>query len=325
MALMKERLRGDLTAAMKARDEIRVRTLRLTPLGEQLRAQLEPTYAQLTAAVDRARAASRGVTGQVRVGFTATTPSEPLTTLVQAFEQLHPDCQVTLHEHAITEGDWDMWRRLRDGESDALLYWNGMDQPDLTAGPVITWIDRVLLVARGHQLAGRESVSVEELACERVMQRPPSLPQDVMDMLIPPVTPSGRPIPRTEPVQSMHELVSLVARGRMVHPAGAGIPVARRTDVTQVPISDLPPIPMGLIWCTAHENARIRALAATAASIAAPSRRPAVPGPLARPGRGVAHVRGLGPRHPHQSPASLRGPAGGKQPLPPWPGTQSGC
>lgn len=29
MALMKERLRGDLTAAMKARDEISVRTLRV--------------------------------------------------------------------------------------------------------------------------------------------------------------------------------------------------------------------------------------------------------------------------------------------------------
>lgn len=247
------------------------RRVRLTPLGEQLRAQLEPAYAQLTAAVDSARAAARGVTGQLRVGFTATTPGEPLTSLVQAFEQRHPDCQVTLHEHAITEGNWDMWRSLRDGESDALLYWNDMDQPDLTAGPVITWIDRVLLVARGHRLAGRESVSVEELACERTMQRPPSLPQDVMDMLIPPVTPSGRPIPRTEPVQSMHELVSLVARGRIVHPTGAGIPVARRTDITQIPISDLPPIPMGLIWCTAHENARIRALAATAAAIAAPS------------------------------------------------------
>jgi hypothetical protein len=37
-----------------------------------------------------------------------------------------------------------------------------------------------------------------------------------------------------------------------------------RRDVTFIPIVDLPPLPLGLIWCTAHENARIRALAQVA-------------------------------------------------------------
>lgn len=105
-----------------------------------------------------------------------------------------------------------MWRPLREGKSDALVYWNGTNEPDLTAGPVIAWLGRVLLVARRHRWAGRESVSVEELACERVIQRPPSGPQEVMDAFIPPATPSGRPIPRTEPVKSFHEMISLVAR-----------------------------------------------------------------------------------------------------------------
>jgi len=30
-----------------------------------------------------------------------------------------------------------------------------------------------------------------------------------------------------------------------------------------VPITDLPPLPLGLIWCTAHDNARIQAFAET--------------------------------------------------------------
>jgi hypothetical protein len=34
--------------------------------------------------------------------------------------------------------------------------------------------------------------------------------------------------------------------------------------IVLVPIHDLPPIPLGLIWSTAHENGRIRALAQTA-------------------------------------------------------------
>ena len=276
------------------------RRVRLTPLGEQLRTQLEPAYAQLTAALDNTRATSRGLTGQLRLGFTTTTPSEPLTRLVQTFESRHPDCQVSLHEHSITGDDWDIWHRLREGKSDALFYWNGTREPDLTAGPVVSWLDRVLLVAPWHRLADRKSISVEELACERTMQRPPSAPQELIDALIPPVTPSGRPIPRAEPAQSFHEMMSLVARGRIVHPTGAGVLPARRTDIVQIPIRDMPPLPMGLTWCTAHENARIRALAAVAASIAEPIRSGRLP-----PARGAAP--GTGSHEPPGSaPASRR-------------------
>lgn len=44
-----------------------------------------------------------------------------------------------------------------------------------------------------------------------------------------------------------------------------------REDIVLVPIVDLPPLRMGLVWCTDYANARIRALADIAA--AAPSRR----------------------------------------------------
>jgi hypothetical protein len=40
-----------------------------------------------------------------------------------------------------------------------------------------------------------------------------------------------------------------------------------RDDITLVPITDLAPLPLGLIWVTAHDNARIRALAETARSL----------------------------------------------------------
>lgn len=35
-------------------------------------------------------------------------------------------------------------------------------------------------------------------------------------------------------------------------------------QIVLVPIHDLPPVPLGLIWSTSHENARIRALAQAA-------------------------------------------------------------
>jgi hypothetical protein len=40
-----------------------------------------------------------------------------------------------------------------------------------------------------------------------------------------------------------------------------------RDDIALVPIEDLPPLPLGLIWCTAHDNARVQALAETAQSL----------------------------------------------------------
>jgi hypothetical protein len=40
-----------------------------------------------------------------------------------------------------------------------------------------------------------------------------------------------------------------------------------RDDIALVPITGLPPLPLGLIWVPAHENARIRALSEVARSI----------------------------------------------------------
>ncbi len=68
---------------------------------------------------------------------------------------------------------------------------------------------------------------------------------------------------RIEAFSGIHELVALVAQGRIVHPTAAGIPMFSRDDIALVPITDLPPLPLGLVWCTAHDNARIQALAAT--------------------------------------------------------------
>jgi DNA-binding transcriptional LysR family regulator len=244
------------------------RRVRLTPLGERLLDQVQPAYARLTAALADARTAARETTGVLRIGFTATASSEPLTRLVEAFE-------ARSHRHAVMDvvSNFDPYSALRRGELDVLVNWLAVDEPDLTAGPAIAYQDRVLAVARTDPLAARPSVSVEDLAGRDVALMIPGFPRALYDAIIPPRTPSGRDIPRTQPVRSIHELVSLVARGRIVHPTAAGIPMLGRDDITLVPITDLPPLPLGLIWVTAHDNARIRALAETARSL----RRPAEP------------------------------------------------
>lgn len=63
------------------------------------------------------------------------------------------------------------------------------------------------------------------------------------------------------------EILSLVARGRIVHPTSSGVPIFDRDDITLIPITDLPPLPLGLVWATSRENPRIRALNETAQAL----------------------------------------------------------
>ena len=238
------------------------RRVRLTPLGEQLRGQLQPAYQQLTAALDEARAA-RHTAGVLRIGFSPTSNMAVLTRLAGAFEARNPGC------YAVLDGisNLDPYSALRRGELDVLVNWLAVDEPDLTVGPVLEYRDRVLAVASGDPLAARRSVSLEDLADRDVALMTPPFPPALYDAIIPPCTPSGRAIRRTQPVRSIHELVALVAQGRIVHPTATGIPMFGRDDITLVPIRDLPPLPLGLIWCTAHDNARIQALAETIRSL----------------------------------------------------------
>jgi DNA-binding transcriptional LysR family regulator len=239
------------------------RRVRLTPLGEQLRGQLQPVYRQLTAALDGARAAARDTAGVLRIGFSPTSNMAALTRLTGAFEARHPGCR------AVLEGmsNLDPYSALRRGELDVLVNWLAVDEPDLTVGPVLEYRDRVLAVASTDPLAARQSVSVEDLADRDVALMTPPFPPALYDAIIPPCTPSGRVISRSQTVRSIHELVALVARGRMVHPTAAGIPMFARDDICLIPITDMPPLPLGLIWCTAHHNARIQALAETVRSL----------------------------------------------------------
>ena len=240
------------------------RRVRLTPLGAQLRDGLQPGYAQLRAALDDARAAARQAAGVLRVGCTVTTGGETLTRLLAAFKARYPHCQVTVEEVNIG----DPYAALRRGRVDVVFNWLVVDEPDLTAGPAIDHLDRVLAVADGHPLAARQSLFAEDLADHELARPEPPLPKALYDALVPPHTPSGRPTRRTCIVHSMQELYALVASGRIVHPTVTSLPLLQRADMTLVPITDMPPFPLGPIWCTARENARIRAFAEVAATLA---------------------------------------------------------
>jgi hypothetical protein len=129
-----------------------------------------------------------------------------------------------------------------------------------------------------HPLAQRLTVHADELADYQTTAFDGVLPAALLEAIVPSHTPSGRPIPRSSHIiTNALEALDVIARGPCVHPTMAGIAILQRDDIALIPLEGLPPLQLGLIWCTAHENARVRALATTAASITRrrATRRPA--------------------------------------------------
>jgi DNA-binding transcriptional LysR family regulator len=236
------------------------RSVRLTSAGTDLRQKLVPAVEMLDRALAETHEGVNGVTGVLRIATTETTLLPPVVRLASAFEAACPASTTEFVETTFAKP----YSPLRRGEADVLANWLAVDEPDLTVGPAIAWFERVLAVGRGHRLAGRESISSEELADEVVNSPDPSLPDSLLDAIIPPRTPSGRTIKRIVNKGGFSERIVRVALGRFVHPTMRGIIQFERDDLVLVPIHDLPPLPLGLIWRTAAEDARIRALAEVA-------------------------------------------------------------
>jgi DNA-binding transcriptional LysR family regulator len=241
------------------------RRVTLTPAGTDLRRALAPNIEGLDRALGGVRDSAAGVSGTLRIVTTVTTRLPPVIHLCRAFRARYPECAVQIDSAIIH----DPFVPLRRGLADVLVNWVSIDEPDLTVGPVIAAYDRVLAVARGHRLAGRESVSVEDMADELVCVMPPSFPESMAEAFMPLHAPSGRPIrrvrvQRADDTWSFGAAMAAVGRGEIVHPTVRFHNVLAMEDVALVPIRDMPPLPLGLIWRSAAEDAKVRALAEVA-------------------------------------------------------------
>ncbi|MGP3959124.1 LysR substrate-binding domain-containing protein [Nonomuraea sp. 3N208] len=236
-----------------------------------MRDRLAPAYTQLRDAVHEARATAQQLAGTLRIGFTNTTEGVALYRLVAAFEARHPETQVILQEIPTMKP----YGSLRTGEVDVTFNWLvADDEPDLTMGPAIEYRQRRLAASTRHPLAGKASISLEDIADFESPTFPPPFPQDFLTRFLPPRTPSGRPLRRVFSCTSVSEVVAQIALGHIVHATVTGIQILEnREDIVLIPIHGMPPIGLGPIWCTAHENARIRALAQVAQGLAADRRR----------------------------------------------------
>jgi DNA-binding transcriptional LysR family regulator len=232
------------------------RRVELTSLGERLLAEAKPPYEDLLGALERTYAANRSLDGTLRLGLLAANSGGPhLTAIVETFERVHPECEVVMSEVFFP----DPLGPLRRGEIDAMASPLPIDQPDIVVGPTLAREPVILAVARDHPLAGREHVSIEDIADYWVAPITDS-PKELIDTVMPRTTPNGRPIRRLDRrPKTPHELTALIARGRIVHPTVPSFSqYFGQPEVTYVPISDMPPRKSGLVWRRRASAPRLR-------------------------------------------------------------------
>jgi DNA-binding transcriptional LysR family regulator len=253
------------------------RRVALTPLGEQLLERAGPIYEQLERALRETREVAMGVAGTLRLGmYTPINGGPRLAEIIKSFESRHPGCRVIVTDTGFAR---DQLEWLRKNELDLLAMRLPIDDPDVTIGPILSSEERIVALARGHPLAGRKSVGLDDLA-DYAVADVRTLPRKMMDAFIPPRTPSGKRLRRIK-IRTMGESIVRVALGETVHPTvGSLLDYSAHPGVTSVPINGMPASKTALVWLTAKESVKVRAFARAAADVLerGPSSRRAKPG-----------------------------------------------
>jgi DNA-binding transcriptional LysR family regulator len=231
------------------------RQVALTPIGRRLERDIRPAYEQIDNGVQRAIDSARAVQGELRVGFIGAAAGQFVLEAAELFQARHPGCEVQIRESQFSDG----LELLRSDDIDTLLATFPIDEPDLTCSPVIFSEGRLLAVSSRHPFARRESVSMDDLARDKVLRSPGAAP-DVWDAwLAPRYTKDGRPAERGPSFSTIQEMLALVGAGKGIYPLPAqAIQFYARPDVAYVPIHDSTPFEWGLIWRAAGETNRIR-------------------------------------------------------------------
>jgi len=216
--------------------QLGARLLDRTPQGSRLTEAGEvflPLARALLRSADQAAARTRAAAqpSRITIGYTI---GLIVTPAVRQLRREHPDADVqTLHL------DWNQPREaLLDHRVDAVV----TRLPLRTAGLHVTILydePRVLLVPLDHRLAGKESVSIDDIADEPI----PRLPDPAWNAYwrIDP-RPDGSPAPDGPLVEAIEDKNELIAAGQAVAVIPAGVAVGSpRPDLTTIPLDGVEP------------------------------------------------------------------------------------
>jgi DNA-binding transcriptional LysR family regulator len=227
-------LENELHAQLFVRDSSGTQ---LTPAGLQLLDDASLLLAGADAARRRVAQAARAIS-TFTVGFV---PGLTVTEPVLALGAAHPDLTVE-----VLRTDWtNQVTVLHDGRADIGYIRMPVDLTGLQTSELFSE-PRVAMVPAGHRLAGKEAVSLHDLAGEHLLQHPDAVPEwrSVATELR-----AGQRAAATTQARSVEEKLEHVATGRgfSVLPESTAT-YYQRPDVAWTPITDIAPSEVRLAW-----------------------------------------------------------------------------
>lgn len=230
------------------------RKVTLTPLGRQLRDDLQAGYQRILEGVEAATNTARG--GPDTLTFGVMGPMwQDLAPMTALFRSRFPQVDLRLREVRID----DPFGPLRNGDIDVALLWLPVEEADLRVGPVAFTEPIVLMVGAAHELAGRKSVSLSELDGYDIL--PSGLPvPDYWEAAVAPVpSRAGGDAPAAP---TREEVMWTVTSGgsAVAFACGQGLKYYDRGGAVYLPIQERPALSWGLVHRTGQIGRWVREL-----------------------------------------------------------------
>jgi DNA-binding transcriptional LysR family regulator len=243
-------LEDELKVQLFVRDK---RGTELTRAGRQLLADAGPLLASADALHRRVTRAALGQ-ASFTIGFM---PGLIVTEAVRALTSCHP--QLTVN---VLRTSWDdQTAVLHDGRADVSYIRLPVDQSGLRVQALLAE-PRVAVFPAGHRLAGKDAISIADLADEHLLQDPGAVPE-WRDIATEMRARRRRSVPVFRTVEEKLEHVA-AGNGIVLLPLSTAV-FYTRPDVTHSRVSDIPPNQVCLAWDAARRSRLIQDFAAIAA------------------------------------------------------------
>jgi DNA-binding transcriptional LysR family regulator len=240
-------LEDELSSQLFVRDR---RRTELTAAGRQLLEDARPLLANADALWRRVGRATRG-SDSFAVGFM---PGLLVTAAVRALNAVHPNLTVE-----VIRTSWDdQVEVVHDGRVDVSYVRLPIDQTGLKLVPLFSE-PRFVVLPADHQLAGKEVVTITDLADEHLLQNPEAVPEWREIAAEMRSRNPRRPVP---PIRTVEEKLEHVATGHgiVILPRSTAT-FYRRLDVTCIPVEDISPNQVSLAWDASRRSRLINEFA----------------------------------------------------------------
>ena len=200
-----KQLERELGTVLLARTKRRVA---LTEPGRLFLAEARRTLAQAELAVEVARGAEAGEVGRLRIGYVDAALWGPLPEVIRTFRERFPRVALTLLERLPAEQPTD----IRRGEVDLAI---GPPPPAGAQVEITPFTEETVIVAlpTGHPLAGREAISMNELADDPWVLVPPRVPSQLRNVTFRAAAAAGFTPRVAQEARELDALMALVSAG----------------------------------------------------------------------------------------------------------------